>query len=437
MRPLALTLALAILCTRSAWAQETIAQVTVEPATVTLTHADARQHLLVSAKLADGSYRDLTRSAQYASAHPAIAGVTAAGVVAPRGTGETVIQITLPGGGTTRVAVKVAAAAPRPVSFSTDVMPIFAKAGCNSGACHGAASGKKGFKVSLRGYDAAADFITLTRGSEARRLNFHNPDASLLLLKPTAQVVHDGGKRFDARSDYAATLRRWIAEGAKSDTTIAPTLTGLEIYPKFRTFPTPGLEQQLLVMASFSDGSVRDVTTDARYSSSNESAADVSEAGIVRMPNKGEAAVIARYGPMLAVGTVVVLKHDPAFLWNNPAENNYIDKLVHAKLQQLEYLPSEVTSDEEFLRRVYYDVIGVPPTPMEIRAFLADKSPTSAEDDRHAARTSRACRVLGPEVGRSAQAAFRPASRQGHLGHVSLAATAWPATSASTSWYAR
>jgi hypothetical protein len=268
----------------------------------------------------------------------------------------------------------VTAATARPISFANDVMPIFAKAGCNSGACHGAASGKKGFKVSLRGYDPAADFVTLTRGSEGRRLNFHEPDASLLLLKPTARVSHEGGKRFDNKSDYAAALRRWIAEGAKSDTATAAKLTGLEVFPKFRTFPKPGLEQQLLVMATFSDGSIRDVTLDARYSSSNESAADVDEAGLVRMPNKGEAAVIARYGPMQAVGTLVVLKHDPAFVWNNPAENNYIDKLVHAKLRQMEYLPSELTTDEEFLRRVYFDVIGLPPTPAEIRAFLADKA---------------------------------------------------------------
>lgn len=379
MRQLALTglaLATALLACDRVCAQEAIAQLSVEPAVVSLSHAEARQHLLVSARLADGSFRDMTRTARYTSAHPAIAEVNAAGIVAPRGAGDTTIEITLPGGGTTRVAVKIVAATPRPVSFTNDVMPIFAKAGCNSGACHGAASGKKGFKVSLRGYDPAADFITLTRGSEARRLNFHNPDASLLLLKPTGRVMHEGGKRFDTHSEYANTLRRWIAEGAKGDMTTAPTLTGLEIFPKFRTFPKPGLEQQLLVMASFSDGSRRDVTNDARYSSSNESAADIDEAGVVRMPNKGEAAVIARYGPMLAVGTVVVLKHDPRFVWNNPVENNYIDKLVHAKLQQLEYLPSELTTDEEFLRRVYYDVIGVPPTSAEIRAFLADKNPT-------------------------------------------------------------
>lgn len=370
-----LALAAILLARTPAFAQETIAEVGVQPSQVILTHADARQHLLVSARLADGTFRDMTRHARYTSAHPTVATVNELGVVTPKGAGDTSIEVALPGGGTTRVAVKVTAAATLPVSFANDIMPIFAKAGCNTGACHGAASGKKGFKISLRGYDPVADYTTLTRGSDGRRLNFHNPDASLLLLKPTGRVSHEGGKRFNLNSDYSLTLRRWIAEGAKSDTAVAPKLTGLELYPKFRTFPKPGLEQQLLVMAKFSDGSIRDVTSDARYSSSNESAADVDEAGVIHMPNKGEAAVIARYGPMLAVGTVVVLKHDPNFVWNNPAENNYVDKLVHTKLRQLEYQPSELTTDEEFLRRVHYDVIGIPPTPAEIRAFLADKTP--------------------------------------------------------------
>jgi hypothetical protein len=363
-----------LLASVSAFAQEKLVSLAVEPNAVLLQHADASQRLLVSGKLNDESIRDVSRAVKYTSANPAVAVVSADGVVTPKAAGQTSIEVSV-ADLRASVPVSITSTERRAVSFSNDVMPIFAKAGCNSGACHGAASGKKGFKVSLRGYDPSADYVTLTHGSHGRRLNFNHPEASLLIQKPTGQVMHEGGRRFDARSAYAETLKRWIAEGAASDTGKAPKLTGLEVYPKFRTFPKPELEQQLLVLAKFSDGSTRDVTADARYSSSNENAVKVDEAGRIQMPAKGEAAVIARYGPMLAVSTVVVLKHNPAFTWSNPPENNYIDKLVYAKLRQLEYQPSELTTDAEFLRRVYYDVIGLPPTPAEVRAFFADKSP--------------------------------------------------------------
>jgi hypothetical protein len=352
-----------------------VAELTVEPATVRLAHGDDRQGLLVTAKLADGSLRDLTRGVRYASANPAVATVGADGTVAPRGAGQTTLKVTAPGGASRDVPVTVAGAARRPVSFANDVMPVLARAGCNSGACHGSASGKKGFRVSLRGYDPASDYVRLTRGTAGRRLNRVEPGRSLLVLKPTGQVPHEGGKRFDPHSRYAGLLSRWIGEGAASDLKSAPKLVGLEVVPSFRSFPIVGLEQQLCVTARYSDGSRRDVTADARYSPSNETAATVSDDGLVRLPNKGESAVMVRYGHLMAVSTLVALQHDPAFVWTNPPENNYIDRLVHQKLRQLEILPSDLAPDLQFLRRVHYDVLGVPPTPEEVRAFLADKRP--------------------------------------------------------------
>jgi hypothetical protein len=352
--------------------QATAAELSIAPAEVVLRHADDRQQLVVTAWLDDGTLRDVTREASYASENAAIAVVGPDGVVKPHSTGRTAVRVSTPGL-FSRIIVTVQSADSRPVSFHNDIMPILAKAGCNSGACHGAASGKKGFKVSLRGYDPASDYVTLTRGTDGRRVNRHDPVRSLLFLKPTAAVPHEGGKRFEPNSPYAETLRRWIAEGAASH---APTaLLALDVFPKFRSFPAPGLKQQLLVTARYADGSTRDVTADARYSTNNETAAWSDEGGLVTMPNKGEAAVTVRYGSLIAVSTVVVLRHDPSFTWPNPPENNYIDRLVQAKLRQMEILPSELTTDEEFLRRVSYDVIGVPPTPEEIRAFLADRRP--------------------------------------------------------------
>jgi len=373
MKPCRYVLVVALcLVARQADAQAPkVVELSVEPSAIALGHAGASQHLLISGKLDDGSVRDLTRTSRYTVADPAIAAVNADGIVMPRAKGQTVIEVAGPEGKAT-VAVTVQDAAERAVSFTNDVMPVLAKAGCNSGGCHGAASGKKGFKISLRGYDPPTDFRSLTRGTEGRRLNLNDPASSLLVLKPTGLVPHEGGKRFDHQSSYALLLKRWITEGALSDTATAPRLTGIEVTPKFRGFPAPGLEQQLLVTARYNDGSSRDVTDDARYSTNNETCADVSETGLIKMANKGEAAIMIRYGDMVAVSTIAVMKHDPAFAWPAPAENNYIDKLVNAKLRSMEIVPAELTDDEEFLRRVYYDTIGLPPTPEEVRAFVAD-----------------------------------------------------------------
>ncbi len=348
-----------------------LAALTVEPGQITLTHQHDEQRLLVTGKLPDETVRDLTRSARYLALDPKIATVTADGVVHPVGIGETKIDIAA-GEQKQSVTVVVKSVAERPVSFAHDVMPLFAKAGCNSGACHGSASGKKGFKVSLRGYDPGVDYFTLTRGTNGRRIDRDNPEQSLVLLKPTGQVTHDGGQRFAPESAYAKTLMRWIKEGAPSDLAIAPKLVGLDVLPSFRTFAEPNQQQQLLVRARFSDGSVRDVTADARYTSNNESAATVGEDGLVRMPAKGEAAIMVRYGAQVAVSHLVVLHHDPHFAWTNPPEINYVDKYVFAKLRALEIQPSELCTDEEFLRRVYLDVIGLQPAPADVRAFLAD-----------------------------------------------------------------
>jgi hypothetical protein len=201
---------------------------TVDPVQLTLAHQHDEQRLLISGKFADDTVRDLTRTAQYRSVDPKIATVTATGIVHPVAPGETTIEITT-GDQKQVAAVVVKSAAQRPVSFVHDVMPLFAKAGCNSGACHGSASGKKGFKVSLRGYDPGVDYFTLTRGTNGRRLNRDNPEQSLLLLKPTGQVVHEGGQRFSPDSAYAQLLTRWIKEGVISDLAAAPKLVGLDV----------------------------------------------------------------------------------------------------------------------------------------------------------------------------------------------------------------
>jgi hypothetical protein len=349
------------------------AKLEVQPSRVTLAHAADSARLVVTAVWSEG-VTDRTRSVRYTPADPSIVSVSNDGVIRPKKAGSTTITIS-DSGLTLSVPVEVKSASTPPVSFANDVMPLLARHGCNAGACHGSASGKKGFKVSLLGYDPAKDHETLTRGALGRRLDLLDPARSLLLLKPTGGAIHEGGKRFEPDSESAHLLRRWIAEGAKSDLATAAKVTGIEVFPTFRTYLAPGGAQQLLVLAKYADGRVRDVTATARYSSNNEVAALPGDNGLVSLPSRGEAAVMVRYGSFVAVSNLVVLEHDPSFRWPKPPENNYVDTHVFAKLKALQVLPSDLCGDEQFLRRLSYDLTGLPPTPEEVRAFLADTHP--------------------------------------------------------------
>jgi Protein of unknown function (DUF1553)/Protein of unknown function (DUF1549) len=347
-------------------------RLSINPNQITFTHGGDGHRLIVTGHFADGSERDLTRAASYTSGNSVVAIVSRDGVVTPQGVGEVRIEAAV-NGLRASTTIRVSSTAINPVSFVNDVMSVLSKAGCNQGACHGAASGKKGFKLSLRGYDPAADFQVLTRGIDARRLNRNDAGNSLIVLKGAGRVPHEGGKLFDGSSRYAKLLERWIAEGARSDLADAPALIDLQVFPNFCT-AEPGMQQQLLVLAKFSDGSMRDVTAEARYASGNENVAAVDDSGLVTLLNRGEAAIAARYGSRMAVSNLVALRHDPKFRWPEPPEVNYIDRLVFAKLKQMQIEPSGLCGDAEFLRRVSYDLIGLPPGPDEVRKFLVDPS---------------------------------------------------------------
>src|SRR5947209_8040684 len=147
------------------------------------------------------------------------------------------------------------------VSFRNDVMAVLSKAGCNAGTCHGNKNGKGGFKLSLRGQDPEVDYYTLTRDLFALRANALQPEQSLILLKPTTQVPHEGGLRFKKGSEEYGIVRQWLAAGMPNDVSIAPQLQRVVVTPAETVLIEPDTEAQLGVQAKFSDGTTREVTS--------------------------------------------------------------------------------------------------------------------------------------------------------------------------------
>jgi hypothetical protein len=257
------------------------------------------------------------------------------------------------------------------VSFRNDVMPVLSRAGCNAGACHGNKTGKGGFKLSLRGEDPSADFEVLTRDLAARRTNPLEPDKSLILLKPTTQLPHEGGLRIAPDSLEYRILHAWITQGVPGDSAATPVLVRLEVEPAERVLSEPERELKIRTWAHFSDGSRRDVSRLAVYEQSNVLAA-INEEGVARGEKNGETTVIVRYQNRQEPVRLTFLPARTDFTWDAPATSNLIDEHVFAKLRTMRIHPSRSCSDSEFLRRAYLDLLGILPTPEETRAFLDD-----------------------------------------------------------------
>lgn len=347
-------------------------KIEVFPTAIKLMSNRDTMRIVVTGHYADGAIQDLTRIAEMTSTNPAIAEV-ANRVVRPKGDGNSEVLIKV-GGHEAKIPVTVSSASlPRPRSFEFDAMVALSKNGCNSGACHGSPSGKGGFRLSLRAFDAKFDELTLIHEDFGRRTNALKPEESLLLLKPLMKVPHGGGLKLRASDPAYQVLREWIAEGCKMDPPSAPRCVKLELYPPSgRVLKRPAHTQQLSVLAHFSDGTIRDVTEMAVFSSSDEQVASVSVDGLVVGQERGEAAIIVRYLEHIQSCFLTFVRDIEGFAWNNPPRNNYVDDLVHQKLQQLKFLASGTCTDEEFVRRVYLDVIGVAPTIEETTAFLGN-----------------------------------------------------------------
>ncbi len=260
------------------------------------------------------------------------------------------------------------------VSFRNEVMAVLSRAGCNQGTCHGNLNGKNGFKLSLRGQDPDFDLAVLTRQSFGRRTNPQRPTESLLLLKATATVPHEGGKRFAVGSREYNLLRAWISAGLHPDAPGTPTLQRLDVTPTEAVLVMPARQVAVRAKALFSDGSRRDVTGLAVFETSNPDV-EVGGDGVVRVEKAAQTTVVVRYLDQQVSVPLAFVPARPDFVWSNPPTVNYIDRHVFARLKQLRMNPSALAADEVFVRRAYLDALGVLPTAAETRAFLADKRP--------------------------------------------------------------
>ena len=390
-QPLRIVAGLALLaCTAAGLQAAEPLAIDVYPPAVRLDSARDSQQIIVQARLADGRTVDVTALASVTVSDPKLAAVEKTGdqsgrlVLRPLSDGDGSIRVSH-GGQEQSIPLRVVSATSNPpLSFRLDVMPVFARAGCNMGSCHGAARGKDGFRLSLFGYDPAGDYHRITRELPGRRIDLGNPQSSLLLLKSTGAVSHTGGKRFAADSDLAARIEQWIAAGAPDDpgpdpAKSVPSLQSLDLYPPAALLESSGTPQPLVAVARFSDGTDRDVTDLVWYGSSNEPSAKVSPTGVVAPGSRGEAFIMARYDTITTGTPLIVVPKDLAFTFpksDGPRGSAaWIDDLVDAKLASLRIAPSGICDDETFLRRVTLDLVGLVPTPEERAAFIADASP--------------------------------------------------------------
>jgi hypothetical protein len=378
MRRLAIPLAMLLLFTaseRAANADEAVVETLADPSQVRLLGPQAVYTLLVQGKTADGTLIDLTRTARYRVKDAKVAQVGPTGIVRAVGDGNTEVEVDA-GGQKLLVRVEVAEAArPRAIHFENDIEPILSRFGCNSAGCHGAADGQNGFRLSVFGFDPVADYTALVKEARGRRVLHEAPDASLMLAKASGQMPHGGGVRVVKGSAEYETLRGWIAAGTPYGDPAAPRVVAVRVDPKERLLAMK-TQQQLRVVARYSDGREKDVTAHAKFQANQEGIASVAVDGLVSAGEvPGEVAVMASY--LGAVDTFRGLVPRPGKIDPYPPfpAKNFIDGLVLARLKKLNIAPSELADDAEFLRRVYLDVIGTLPAPAEARRYFADKRP--------------------------------------------------------------
>ncbi|MBP90292.1 MAG: hypothetical protein CMJ64_26905 [Planctomycetaceae bacterium] len=351
-------------------AGEELASIEVQPVNIKIAKRFDTAQFIVTGRLASGNVVDVTRLVKVEVSTDAVA-ISPTGLVRGKTNGQVDLTFSL---GDKKATAIVAVAGVEPdfkVDLIRDVNPVFGKTGCNAGVCHGSKKGKGGLKTSMRGNDPIFEARAYIDELASRRINLASPENSLMLLKATAGVPHEGGQAVVPGTPYYQVIRKWIADGAKIDLG-APRVANIEIFPKNRILQRTDAKQQFRVVATYSNGEVRDVTSEAHISSGNIEVATADSIGLVTVQRRGESPILARFEGKYAASTLTVMGDRADFVWKDTPANNFIDELVATKLQRTKTLPSESCTDAEFIRRVHLDLTGLPPTADDVRAFLAD-----------------------------------------------------------------
>jgi hypothetical protein len=353
-----------------------LAKIAILPSSISITGPRYSQRLLVEGTFADGHQEELTSRAKMTISDAKIAVIDGDGVAFPRGDGQATVTATIQGHRATAPLIVKNYSTASIWGFRNDVLPVMTKMGCNSGPCHGAAAGKNGFKLTLRGYDPNADYYTLTHQALGRRTNPIEPARSLMLLKPTLTIPHGGGRRFDVGSPEYKVIAGWIAQGMPAPQDSDALVTDIQVLPREASLHA-GAQQQLIVTVTFSDGHTADVTRWAKYDSGDEGVATVDNSGRVVMHGYGEAPVTVWYQSHVAFSRLrIPFPHElQEAMFLKAPRNNFIDDSILKHLRVLHIPPSPTASDAEFIRRAYLDAAGILPSPSEVEKFLHDTSP--------------------------------------------------------------
>lgn len=355
-----------------------IAEVTVYPSEVVLETKKDRQGLVVKARYEDDTTYDVTANSEFVLENAKLA-ERRKHTFYPLEDGETTLKVKV-GGQEVKVPFRVGEAkVEKPTTFALDVMPVFMREHCNIGECHGSARGQDGFMLSLFGYDPAGDYFRITREMNGRRINLAIPEESLLVEKSVEAVPHTGGKLFEKGSESYKTMVDWLKAGAPEDPKDLPEVTGIEVLPKQLLLEGDGTQHQIRVQATYSDGTDRDVTHLAVFVTNNEPTAAVDEEGLITAGKRGEAFVMARFDTFTVGSQVIVIPEGLEYTRPKIPAENYIDELVHEKLHKLRMTPSEVCSDDTFLRRAYIDIVGLLPGSEDYKKFMGSKDPNKRE----------------------------------------------------------
>jgi hypothetical protein len=355
-----------------------LADLKAYPPAIQLNSATARQRIVVQVTAPDGITRDVTSQCSLALTNTKVASLEKE-ILLPLADGQTELKVSWEGNSVAVPVVVSNAALQPPVSFKLDVMPVFTKAGCNSGACHGTSRGKDGFHLSLFGFDPDGDYYRLTREQIGRRINLAIPEESLIVQKGLGAVQHTGGVRFGTNSDLCQTLIKWLTAGATNDPPTIPKLTSIEIFPKSALLEGSNSVQRFIVQGHYSDGTEREVSPLAVFLSNNEISARVADDGAVVSGQRGEAFIQARFGEFNVGAQIIVIPKGLQYQWPDVAARNYIDEAVYAKLKKLRLTPSDVCDDATFIRRASLDITGTLPAEDEVTKFTDDKEPTKRD----------------------------------------------------------